>query len=220
MISPEFIRNFLEKKLKKGQVISVGTSPTSYKIIKELAIQNVLNDLDITFVPTSTDLAHLGKEFNLKLGKVDENIDLLVEFAHEVDVLYNYTKKDTQSLIRDKLVAYYAKEVIVFAKKERITNKVANFPIEISRFGFKKTLLQLETMGHASLRIKDSMPIKTLEQNYIVDLELDKSYRFDDLEFNVKEIPGVLETGIFINIADRIYSVENKTVKTIADFMK
>ena len=220
MLGPKNIEEFLENYIKKDMVIALGTSKTAHKVIGELALKNVLNDLNVTIVPTSLDIANIASEYKIKVGNIEDNIDLIIEFASIVDPLYNYAKEGTQSLIRDKLIAYHAKEVIVFIEDFNIQKQILKFPVEISKYGHKKTLAALESFGKATLRKEKNGLVKTLGQNYLIDLELNKTFSYDDLEFKVKEIPGVLETGLFINLADKIYKVGKKEIEKIVDFTK
>jgi ribose 5-phosphate isomerase A len=219
MLSPKYIEQFLEHKIKPNYVISIGTSKTAYKVVKELALKDILNDLKIKLVPTTLEIGHLATEYNLKLANGNEKIDLVIEFANAVDPLFNYAKKDTQSLIRDKIIAYHAKEVIVFVEKSNVNQQIIEFPIEVAKFGIEKTLNALQSFGNAKIRLENEQPLKTINQNNIIDLKTNKIYSYDDLEYRIKEIPGVLETGLFINLADKIYSVENKKIEKVVDLI-
>lgn len=219
MLSAKFIERFLESKIQKNQVIALGTNKTAFKVIRELALKDVIKDLNLKIVPTSVAIAELAHHYNLKLVDPCEKIDLAIDFASTVDPFFNYTKKDTESLIRDKLVMYHAKEVIVFVEKENITKRITNFPVEASKFGINQTLNALDTFGTATLRKEKNKPVKTIGQNYIIDLEVEKIYSHDDLDFRMNAIPGILETGLFVNLADKIYSVERKHIKKVADLI-
>jgi len=78
-------------------------------------------------------------------------------------------------------------------------------PFEIDSFGAERTLLQLDEFGEASFRLKESGERYTTESgNYIVDVRFDQVYSLEDLEYDTKKIPGVIETGLFLGYADRI----------------
>ena len=85
---------------------------------------------------------------------------------------------------------------------ERLHGKI---PFEIDSFGAERTLLQLDEFGEASFRLKESGERYTTESgNYIVDVRFDQVYSLEDLEYDTKKIPGVIETGLFLGYADRI----------------
>ena len=70
--------------------------------------------------------------------------------------------------------------------------------------------MQLEKLGKATLREKKGKPFKTETGHYVIDVKVDEIYSLEDLEFQAKDIPGVLETGLFIGYADRILIHSNK----------
>jgi ribose 5-phosphate isomerase A len=210
MISEDYIEKFLEDKLEKNTILALGTSSTSHKVLKKLAVKNILQDYNIKLIPSSLDIAQLAKEYEIDLVEI-KNADLVIEFASNADIIYNYAKTKTQSLIRDKVIAYHAKEVIVFIEKENYNLRINEFPVEVDRFGIDKTLNALRVFGEAEIRHNEKgQKVKTLTQNYLIDMKVSKEYSYDDLEFKIKEIPGVLETGLFLGYADKIFSVDKR----------
>lgn len=215
MLSYTFIEGFLEKHLKKNTIIALGTSETSAKILKQLALHNVIKDLNIKVVPTSLEIGHLLSEFGLSMAKPDEHIDLVVEFASFADSFFNYIKYDSQSLVVDKIIADMASKVFIFLESEKYENFYSlKIPFEVSTFCVKHTLNALSAFGDAHIRTKGKFPVRTVGGNYIIDLELNKQVSFDDLDYKTRQIPGVFETGIFLGQADRIYLVyKSKIIK-------
>ena len=63
---------------------------------------------------------------------------------------------------------------------------------------------QLEKLGMAKARERNGKMFKTETGHYIIDVNVDEIYSLEDLEFQAKDIPGVLETGLFIGYADRV----------------
>lgn len=215
MLSHKYIETFLEKNIHPNSTIALGTDKTSYKLVRELALKNVLKDLNVLIFPASVDIATMAHEYNLKIASFSNQIDLFIDFASEYDSFYNYTKTSTQSLIRDKMLAYYAKEVIVFAQNDSKKDMIRDFPIEIARFGYLKTISFLDSFGEPSLRQNPYGLVRTLGQNYIVDFKLDSNYTYEDLDFKIKGVPGIIETGLFVNLADKIYSIKKNSMKII-----
>jgi len=220
MLSTKYIEHFLEHKIKDNQTIALGTSDIAFKVIRELALKNALKSHCINVVPTSLEIAELCHHYNLKLADVNEKIDLAIEFASYVDNAHNFTKLSTHSLIRDKMIAYYAKELYVFVEASNVHNKLTEFPIEVSKFGLKRTMSALDLFGKARLRMEDGKPVKTLEQNYLIDLKTYDGYGYDDLEFKIKEIPGIIESGLFCGLADKVFVVDKKEISKRHDSTK
>lgn len=216
MLSTYFIQKFLKQTIKPKSTIAIGTSKIGLQVLRELAIHNVINDLDLKIVPTSTDIAHLAHEFELRLSPITHKIDLTIEFADYADPMFNYIKTSTQSLIRDKMIAKFARECYVFVYEEDYnSNNIPYIPLEVSRFGTRLIEQELYAFGESKIRTNSlGQMYKTLETNYIVDLKLDnKLYDFDDLNFRLNSMPGVLETGLFVSYADKLFTVNNTTIK-------
>ncbi|MDD4983684.1 MAG: ribose-5-phosphate isomerase A [Candidatus ainarchaeum sp.] len=218
MLSYTFIEGFLEKHLEKNKVIALGTSMTSQKIIKQMALHNVIKDLKLRIVPTSLEIAHVLSEFNIPLAKPEEHIDLVIEFGSFADKFCNYVKTDTTSLVIDKIIANMASKVFVFLEAEKYENYYdLTIPFEVSTFCIKHTLNSLSAFGEAKLRKKDGRAVRTVGGNYLIDLELNKSISFDDLEYKTRQIPGVFETGCFLGEADKIYLVHKNKIEKKLD---
>ena len=63
------------------------------------------------------------------------------------------------------------------------------------------------------LREKNNAAFKTETGNYVIDVDVDEIYSLEDLEFQSKDVPGVLETGLFIGYADRVLLHNGKLQK-------
>ena len=214
MLSNYFIQKFLRQIIKPNQTIAIGTSSTGLQVLRELAIHNVINDLNLKIVPTSTDIAHIAHEFNIGLSPIQHKINLCLDFADFADSQFNYIKTNTQSLIRDKMIAKYAKENYVFVYNELFDSDLPAIPLEVSRFGTHLLENELYSFGEAKIRTKYGQRVKTLETNYIIDLKLNtKTLDFDDLDFKLNTCPGILETGLFVSYADKLFTVGKTQIK-------
>ena len=214
MLDTKYIRDFIKQYIRPRYTIALGTSKDSYKVLKELAITNIIQELDVGVIPTSIDIAELAREFEIKIMPLKRRIDLSIDFADYADKYYNYIKYNTQSLIRDKLVAKYTKNNFVFVKKENFNNNMPPIPIEASKFGINLIETELYNFGELKVR-KDPLGnrVKTLESNYILDLKLNTQYfNFEDFDFKLKQLPGVLETGLFFD-ADKLFTISKKEIK-------
>lgn len=215
MLNTYFIQKFLREKIKPNQTITLGTSATSLKLLKELALHNVINDLNLILVPSSIDMAHIANEFHIKIAPLQHKIDLCIDFADYADNFFNYIKTNTESLIRDKMLARYSKDCYVFVYKKDFKKKDISIPLEVSKFGPHLIEKELYSYGDAKIRTtKIGQRYKTIESNYIIDLKPNTRYfDFDDLEFKLKAIPGILETGLFSSFADKLFTVDKTKIK-------
>ncbi len=214
MLDTKYIRNFIIHNIKPKYTIALGTSKTSYKVLKELAITNIIQELDVSIIPTSIDIAELAREFEMKIVPLKKRIDLTIEFADYADKYFNYVKTNTQSLIRDKLIAKYTKNCFVFVDKENYNKNLPAIPLEVSKFGLPLIETELFNFGQTNIRKSPlGNKVKTLESNYLLDLQLNiKYFDFEDFDFKLKQLPGVLETGLFFD-ADKLFTVTKKEIK-------
>lgn len=207
MLEEEVIDALVDKYLRNKATIALGTSTHSETFLKKIAIKVVDKELNVKIVPTSFELATLCTSLKLPIASInDKEIDVAFEFASMVDNQFNFIKRDSKSLIRDKMIAQSATELIVVAEKKDYVKRLQGIiPFEIDSFGAERTLLQLDEFGEASFRLKENGERFTTESgNYIVDVKFDQVYSLEDLEYDTKKIPGVIETGLFLGAADRL----------------
>ena len=102
------------------------------------------------------------------------------------------------------MIAQSAETLIIVAEKKNFVSKLFGVvPFEVSPFWWKRTKIQLESFGAAKERKQESIT-KTESGNYIIDVLTDSIPSPEEFEYQAKEIPGVLETGLFMGYADRI----------------
>ena len=207
MLEEEIIEALVDKYLRNNITVALGTSKHSETFLKKIALKVTENELKIKIVPTSLELATLCTSLKLPIASInDKEIDVAFEFASMIDNQFNFLKRDSKSLIRDKMIAQSATELIVVSEKKNYVKRLhGKIPFEIDSFGAERTLLQLDEFGEASFRLKENGERYTTESgNYIVDVKFDQVYSLEDLEYDTKKIPGVIETGLFLGYADRI----------------
>ena len=206
VLREETIEAFVSRYISSNMVLSFGTGSESTKFVKKLALRAEEENLDVSVVPTNNRIAETVEELGIKMVSVnDREIDLAVEFADAVDKDFNFIEIDSGSFVRDKMIAQSAAELIVITEEKNYGKTLSGLiPLEVCVFCWKRTLLQLEKLGKARLRQRSGRPLKTETGHYIIDVNVDEVYSLEDLEFQAKDIPGVLETGLFIGYADRI----------------
>ena len=206
VLKDETIEALLSKYISNNMVLSFGTGEESIKLVKKLALKIEEESLDISVVATNKQVAETLADMKIKTVSInDREIDLAIEFADLVDEEFNFIERDSGSFVRDKMIVQSAAELIVITDEKNYGKKLSGWiPFETCVFGWKRTLLQLEKLGKAKLRETNGKPYKTETNHYIIDVKVDEIYSPEDLEFQAKEIPGVLETGLFLGYADRI----------------
>ncbi len=214
MLLDEHVEGLLERYIKHNTVISFGTGQINLSFLKKLALHVEHNDYGIKVVPTSYKLFSLCNELKIKTAALDDTeIDVAFDFVDQVDEDFNYASSETTSLVRDKMIAQTSGELVVVCEEKDFVKKI-NCPItvETSTFAIKKTMIQLMNLGEPKQRFENEKPKLSETGNYFVDINVDEIYSTNDLEFQMKRIPGVLETSLFIGYADRVV-LHGDTVK-------
>ena len=89
-------------------------------------------------------------------------------------------------------------------------------PVETIPFATKKIEQSLQKMGlQPKLRVKNDENFVTDEGNFILDLNIGHITNIQLLETKLKQIPGVVETGLFLDMADIIIIGQGETTITL-----
>lgn len=200
--------------VKDGMVVGLGTGSTVYYSISKLG-QLVQQGLSIKGVSTSEQTEKLALDLGIPIVTFNEieQIDVAIDGADEVDSELNLIKGGGGALLREKIIAYAAKTFIVVADSHKNVNTLGAFPlpIEVVPFGHEMTLKHIQKLGGTvSLRQKNGAPFYTDNGNYIIDSYFKEIKRSKDLERELNMIPGVVENGLFIGMADMVITIDQQ----------
>jgi ribose 5-phosphate isomerase A len=209
--------------IEDGMVVGLGTGSTAYYMIKRLG-ELVADGLFVKAVTTSHATEKLAGSFNIPMFSVDEvaGIDLLIDGVDEIDRNFNAIKGGGGALFREKLIAKLSKRIIWIMDDSKYVDAIGAFPlpVEILPFGYTHTLKKLQKINlNPVLRLTDDEFFITDNGNYIVDLHLEKPINIGKISEKLNSIIGVLETGLFVNMGERIIAgtknhpkiIENKS---------
>jgi len=208
---PLIVTEFV-KSIKNEDVISIGSCENEKEFIDELVKGILSNNLDVFFIPTTImqakHIQDLGQK-NVSLN--DREIDIAIEFVDQVDQYFNFIKRTTKSFIKDKMISQSALNLVVVSNNYNVVNEITNdIYVEISTFAYQRTIMNLQSYGHARIVTdQTNNPIKTEIGHFIARITIDKNISLEDFEYSVRTIPGVLETGLFLGLADTVYLVDD-----------
>ena len=197
--------------VKDGMTVGLGTGSTAYFAIVRLG--NLVKEgklKDIKCVATSVRSEEIAKTMGLQIYDVNdvESIDVTIDGADEVDPTMQLIKGLGGALIREKIVAAASQtEVIVIdeTKKVETLGTRCPLPVEVLKFGHKKTKYALEAQGcKPVLRMNGADPFVTDNGNYIYDCKFDEIKNPFFLESRIDVIPGVVDNGLFLNTASTV----------------
>ena len=190
--------------VRDGMIVGLGTGSTAKHMIVALG-EKVRAGMRLRGVPTSHETAALAKEAGITLIDADNRweIDVAIDGADQVDPGLNLIKGGGGALLKEKIVAASANQFIVlvdYTKQVPVLGGSFPLPIEIIPFGWGSTAREIEslTKSRAGLREKNGAPFRTEAGNLIVDVHIARIHHPKGLEIALNQIPGVVETGLFI----------------------
>jgi len=193
------------KLVKRGMVVGLGSGTTVAQVVRALAKKKP----GAIFVPSSIYIQRLASEFGLKLASLHEyrRLDLMIDGADEVDANFNMIKGRGGAHTREKIVAGAAKRVVIVVDRTKLVKRLGEkmpVPVEVLPFAYKPAIHKLaELGGKPMLRTTPSgAPFVTDDGNYIIDVKFREVAKPAELERAINRVPGVVENGIFVGVAD------------------
>jgi ribose 5-phosphate isomerase A len=193
--------------VSSGQVIGLGTGSTAKFVIEGLG-RLVREGLSIKGVPTSIATERMARELGIPLVDLNEAgvIDITLDGADEVDPDFNMIKGGGGALTREKLVAQASTKRIMLIDESKLVARLGQsrpLPVEVLPFAWTLSARLLSNLRCVpSLRKQGEKPFVTDNGNYILDCEFGPLEDAPVLESKIKLLPGVIECGLFIGIAD------------------
>lgn len=199
--------------VEPGMRLGLGTGSTAAKFI-ELLAGEVQAGLTVLCVPTSEETEQLAVRHGIPLTTLCETplLDLTIDGADEIDGELRLIKGGGGALLREKIVATASDRMIVIADSGKQVSKLGSFPlpVEVVRFGMTATRNMIEMLaadagchGEITHRLAgDGSPFLTDSGNYIFDCAFGPIEDPEALDEALKFIPGVVENGLFLGIAD------------------
>lgn len=195
--------------VKQGMAIGLGSGTTVYWLIDELG-RRAKQGLRVTAVPTSLQTARLAKEVGIDISDLEkiEKLELTIDGADEIDPHGQLIKGGGGALLQEKIVASASDELIIIADSLKLVKQLGKFPlpVEVIPFGYKQVEEKIIAAGFCNkivLREKDGRVFTTDHGHYILDCYCETIADASGLNISLHLIPGVVETGLFINMAGR-----------------
>jgi len=192
--------------IESGMLVGLGTGSTVKFMIESLA-EKIKKGLDVKTVSTSNATGKFAESLGitvLNFNDVDE-IDVTIDGADEVDPNLNGIKGGGGALLYEKLVAYSSKKNIWIVDSSKYVEQLGKFPLplEVVQFGANQIFKKLFSLGYKpEFRSANGKNYVTDGNHYIIDLYLNIIENPAELNNKLLLIPGVIETGLFLNICD------------------
>jgi ribose 5-phosphate isomerase A len=208
----------VDEWVKDNQRIGIGSGSTIVFAVERLAERVKNEQLNVTCVPTSFQAKQLIIDHNLQLSDLERTpeLDIAIDGADEIDHAHSLIKGGGGCLLQEKIVAAAAKSFLVIADDSKKSTYLGEkwtrgLPIEVLPLAYKVVKLKIENSlgGIANLRMATNKagPVVTDNGNLILDwkFEASKDINWSDVSISLASIPGVIETGLFIKMATKLY---------------
>ncbi len=204
------------RMVEDGMTLGLGTGSTAAWFVRLLAERVAAEGLKVTGVATSSATVRLCAEVGLPLTALEEAgpIDLTVDGADEFDPDLNLIKGGGAALLQEKIVAASSRRMVVVADGGKRVGRLGAFPlpVEIVRFGWSVTKHAVEAVltdmdvdaRRVVLRMDGDAALVTDEGHHILDLHLGRIGNAPALAAALNAVPGVVESGLFIGMADTV----------------
>lgn len=196
--------------IENGMIVGLGSGTTSMKFIQSL-IKQVQNGLRIQTVASSRASRDLAKKGGIEVLDINSvpRIDITVDGADEIDPKKRMIKGGGGAHVREKILASSSDEMVVVVDESKLVETIGTkkLPIEIVFFGSPATRMKIEELGYTGKwRLNDDETFFITENgNLLFDLHFDTPPDAPEhLHEAIINIPGVVDTGFFFNIAGRV----------------
>jgi len=205
--------------IKSGMTVGLGTGSTAYWAIEMIGEKVKKNELQIKAVATSKRSEEQARSLNIPIvsfAQIDQ-IDITIDGADETDEQLNLIKGGGGALLREKIVASNSKELIIIVDESKLVKHLGRFPLPVETvvFGWEKVFQKLKALGCVpKLRMENDHPYITDNSNYIIDCAFGEIINPAALHEKLNAMVGVVENGLFINLAYKVIAgFENGKVK-------
>lgn len=201
------------REVESGMRLGLGTGSTVahfLEVLAEALRQGSLRDL--VGVPTSEWTANRSHELGIPLSTLDDTplLDLCVDGADEVDPRLDLVKGLGGALLREKMVASASSRFVVMVDEAKLVQRLgtrAPLPVEVVPFAWTVHLKAFEALGGSPVlrTAPGGEPYRTDNGNFILDVGFPDGIQDPrELERVVRARPGVVETGLFLEMASSV----------------
>jgi ribose 5-phosphate isomerase A len=211
--------------VQEGQTIGLGTGRAATAFVRGLG-ERVRGGLSLRGVPTSESTAELARSEGIPLCTLAEalvdggTLDTTFDGADEVDPNLDVIKGYGAALVREKIVAAASKQLVILVGPEKQVSTLGargKLPVEVLPFGEPLCASRLRALGcEPTRRPGDSGVLVTDNGNYILDCKIGPIEDPRALDRAIHAIPGVVGTGLFLDMASRVIVSDEADVQVLS----
>lgn len=198
-------------------IFGVGSGSTVVYAVQRLAERVESEKLKVTCIPTSFQAKQLIIKHGLNLGELETNpnIDITIDGADEVDSNMTLIKGGGGCLLQEKIIASCSKKLIVIADYTKDSVKLGDrykkgVPIEVIPMAYVPIKNKIISLYGGEIKLRSAVakagPVVTDNGNFILDwMFANQNLDWEKVNNTIKLIPGVVETGLFVNMCCKAY---------------
>jgi len=200
-------------QVQSHSIVGLGTGSTTAYALQFIGDRLKSGELtDVVGIPTSFQAQVLAREYGIPLTTLDavDHIDVAIDGADEVDPQKNLIKGGGAAHTQAKIVDALADLFLVVVDSGKLVDKLGStflLPVEVIPMALSpvmRALTRLEGQPQLRMGVRKAGPVVTDQGNLIIDVKFTAIDNPAELEKNLNNIPGVLENGLFVGVADRI----------------
>ena len=200
-------------RVLSGSVVGLGTGSTMAYAIQFIGDRLQNGDLkNIKGIPTSFQSRVLAKEYGIPLVTLDEvdRIHVAIDGADEVDPHLNLIKGGGAAHTQEKIIDALADRFIVVVDSTKLVTDLGStflLPVEVLPMAISPVTKAITNLGgrpQLRMGVKKAGPVVTDQGNLVLDVKFDRIDNPGELEKTLNNIPGVLENGLFVDVADLV----------------
>lgn len=203
--------------VRDGNIVGLGTGSTAAYAVRLLG-ERVRAGLKIRGIPTSIRTQELAASAGIPLTTLDEcqQIDVTIDGADEFDPHLHLIKGGGGALLREKVIASASRQVIIIADSSKQVPVLGKFPLPVEVIPFARAVVakKIAALG-AAVKLRqtaDGKPFVTDEGHHILDCNFGQIPDPPALGPKLEAIPGIVEHGLFINLASVVLVAQGAKV--------
>jgi ribose 5-phosphate isomerase A len=207
--------------VQDGYIVGLGTGSTAAYAVRMLG-DRVKAGLKIRGIPTSVQTRELAASVGIPLTTLEEfqQIDVTIDGTDEFDPQLRLIKGGGGALLREKIIASASRQVVIIADSSKEVAVLGKFPLPVEIVPFAQPLIakKIAALG-AAVKLRQGTggnPFVTDEGHHILDCSFGKILDPPALACKLSDMPGVVEHGLFINLASLVLVARGENVREYA----
>ncbi len=199
--------------VQSNSIVGLGTGSTTAYALQFIGDRLKSGELtNVVGIPTSFQAEVLARQYGIPLTTLDviDHIDIAIDGADEVDPQKNLIKGGGAAHTREKIVDALANTFVVVVDSGKLVEQLGStflLPVEVIPMALTPVMRALASLGgkpELRMGIRKAGPVVTDQGNLVIDVKFERIDDPAELEKTINNLPGVLENGLFVGVADTI----------------